>query len=222
MRPLILVTGFGPFPGHAENPSRAVALALQRRPPRGLRVRAAELPVTFEGAPIAVARFVERFAHARPVLLLGLGVQREGYFRFERRARGRFDAARVDNAGRTGARIDLGGELRTDVDLARLAELLRGAGAHDVRLSNDAGRYVCERAYRALLEQGRTLRVPTAFLHVPPPKYVDSALQARLVRAMLSQLFSSRARSAAATRAKSARKRRTRGTSARSRARRRP
>jgi pyroglutamyl-peptidase len=221
-RPLVLITGFGPFPDDANNPSRLVAAALQRHPPRGVRVRACELPVTFDGAPIAVARFVERFAHKQPALLLGLGVQRDGYFRFERRARGRFDARRADNAGRTGAAIDLGAELVTRVDVRELAELLRVAGANDVRVSNDAGRYVCERTYRALLEHGRELGIPAVFLHVPPAKSVAPAEQARLVRAMLALLFSSPARSRAALHAKSATKPRKRGTRARTRARQAP
>lgn len=191
--PLVLITGFGPFPGGAQNPSREIAAALEREPPRGLEVRSAELPVTFEGAPIGVAHFVERFANASPVLLLGLGVQsvrpgvqNDDSFRFERRARGRFDAARVDNAGRTGASIELGDDLETRVDLEAVAACLRNAGAREVRISDDAGRYVCERTYRELLEQGARLDVPAVFLHLPPIEFVDAATQTRFVRAMLA------------------------------------
>ncbi|MCC7014653.1 MAG: hypothetical protein IT454_18980 [Planctomycetes bacterium] len=216
--PLILVTGFGPFEKHRSNPSRIVAAALEHRPPRGLAVRARELPVSFERAPRELTRFVARHARQRPILLLGLGVQRDGYFRFERRARGRFSTHRIDNDGVSGAALAaaVGPTLRTQVDLSALARALRRAGAHAVRLSNDAGGYVCERTYHALLEAGLAHGIPAVFLHVPPASAVASRTQVRLVRAMLETCFGgtplplSRARSAAATRRRPAATARTR------------
>ena len=188
--PLVLVTGFGPFEDRRHNPSRAVAAALEREPPPGLRVRSRELPVSFLAAPREVERFVARHARSRPVLVLGLGVQRKGYFRFERRARGRTTTRRVDNDGTVGASLGsrVGPTLRTTLDVRRLAHLLREAGAHDVRISNDAGGYVCERTYHALLESAGKRCVPALFLHVPPAKDVPSRTQARLVRAWLAAL----------------------------------
>jgi pyrrolidone-carboxylate peptidase len=193
VRPLVCVTGFGPFENRGRNPSREVAAALRRRPPRGVRVAARELPVSFERAPLAVAAFVAEHAGERPALLLGLGVQPAAYFCFERRARGRYDATRRDNDGATGAAIDLGGDLAASADVARLAELLRAAGARDVRLSDDAGGYVCERTMRALLEEGARIGVPAAFLHVPPIRAVGVEEQARVIRAMLAHALEERA-----------------------------
>ncbi|MFM7296844.1 MAG: hypothetical protein ACKO4Q_06435 [Planctomycetota bacterium] len=183
--PLVLVTGFGPFEDRRHNPSRAVAAALERDPPAGLRVRACELPVSFLAAPREVERFVARHARSRPVLVLGLGVQRKGYFRFERRARGRYTTRRSDNDGTVGASLGarVGPMLRTTLDLRRLARLLRAAGAADVRISNNAGGYVCERTYHALLASAAKRALPALFLHVPPAKDVPSRTQARLVRA---------------------------------------
>jgi pyrrolidone-carboxylate peptidase len=60
-----------------------------------------------------------------------------------------------------------------------------------VRISGDAGGYVCERTFRALLEEGERLEVPAMFLHVPPARAVAASEQTRLVRAMLAALFSS-------------------------------
>jgi len=199
--PLVLVTGFGPFADDADNPSRVVAMALERDPPPGVRVRARELPVTFAGAPLEVAAFSAEARDERPALLLGLGVQRDAYFRFETCARGRFDPSRADNEGATGAGIDLGPTLTTRADVERLAAILRESGASDVRVSNDAGGYVCERTYRALLEAGDRIDAPAVFLHVPPARAVDSREQTRVVRALLANLFTSRAGSAAALRA---------------------
>jgi pyroglutamyl-peptidase len=198
--PLVLVTGFGAFADDANNPSRVVAAELERDPPRGVRVRARELPVTFAGAPRDVASFVAEFEGESPALLLGLGVQREAYFRLETRARGRFDPRRADNVGETGASIDLGREFATIVDVAQLARMLRDAGAGDVRISDDAGGYVCERTFRALLEEGERIDAPAMFLHVPPARAVAAEEQARLVRAMLATLFNAPTGSAAVLR----------------------
>lgn len=231
----MLVTGFGPFEKRRFNPSRVVAAALERQPPRGVRVLARELPVSFRGAPREVERFVARHARQRPVLLLGLGVQRASWFRFEQRARGVFSTERVDNDGVAGAELGgrVGPTLHTEIDVRRLARLLREAGAHDVRLSNDAGGYVCERTYHALLSAGREHGIPAVFLHVPPAAAVASRKQTQLVRALLrawfaqphvraNVRFSAKARSAGALRSPSAPTPRTRGTRRRTRARRAP
>ena len=189
--PLIVVTGFGPFPGTVRNPSREVALALERRPPAGTRVLARELPVTFAGAPAAIDALVDGLPE-RPVLLLGLGVQPEPTFRLERRARGRLCGARVDGDGRTADEVgvDAGGDLECGLELEPLAEALRGAGARDVLVSSDAGGYVCERTYHRLLAAGVELGVPALFLHVPPVAAMDPAEQERIVRAMLERYSS--------------------------------
>lgn len=183
----MLVTGFGPFEKRRYNPSRIIAAALERTPPRGVRVLSRELPVSFNGAPREVERFVARHARAKPTLLLGLGVQRADYFRFEQRARGRYTTPRTDNDGVAGAQLgaSIGPTLRTEVDVKELARLLRAAGARDVRISNDAGGYVCERTYHALLSAGRAHGIPAVFLHVPPAADVPSRVQTRLIRACL-------------------------------------
>lgn len=186
--PLVLVTGFGPFEKVRTNPSRAIAAALASEPPPGVRVAAAELPVSFTAAPPAVARFVARFARRGPALLLGLGVQREGYFRLETRARGRYTTERVDNDGLAGAVLgaSVGRTLRTSADVRELAKLLRDCGAADVRISKDAGGYVCERTYHALLAAGEEHGIETLFLHVPPARFVRTPTQTRLVREWLA------------------------------------
>ena len=168
--PLVLVTGFGPFPGTRHNPSREIARLLAEAPPAGVRVSARELPVTFRGAPEAVRAAVAELAPERPRALLGLGVQPEPWFRLGRCARGRYDTERVDNDGLCAAKMVLtvGEERRTELDLESLADALRVAGAPDVRVSDDAGGYVCEAVCRVALEKGAELGVPALFLHVPP------------------------------------------------------
>jgi pyroglutamyl-peptidase len=220
----VLVTGFGPFEKRRFNPSRVVAAALERHPPRGVRVAARELPVSFHGAPREVARFVAKHARRGPALILGLGVQRSAYFRFERRARGRYTTERTDNDGVAGAQVgaSLGPTLRTKLDLEALAEALREAGADDVRISSDAGGYVCERTYYALLAAGREHGIPAVFLHVPPAADIPSRTQARFVRALLAALLASPAKAAAARPDRSAKTARRPGSRRRTRARRAP
>ena len=60
------------------------------------------------------------------------------------------------------------------------------AGAARVEVSDDAGGYVCERAYYELLETGRRLERPALFLHVPPAGEIPPAAQAPIVRALVA------------------------------------
>jgi pyroglutamyl-peptidase len=186
--PLVLVTGFGPFPGRAVNPSRDVAFALEREPPPGVRVVARELPVTFRGAPAAIREALAELAPRRPAVLLGLGVQPEPWFRLERRARGTYRGVRVDNDGATadGLALELGPDRACGLDLERLAAALRAAGAGDVRLSDDAGGYVCEVTFHTLL--GLAQGAPTVFLHVPPAEVLDAVEQTPIVRTLVAEL----------------------------------
>ena len=190
MERLILVTAFGPFPGVERNPSREVAAALEREPPPDVRIQSRELPVSFQGAPLAIDAFLDDHAREHPAALVGLGVQRRATFRLERRARGHYDSERPDNDGFAPVQLglDVGGELSTRVDLERLAEALRRAGAPAVEISTDAGGYVCERTYHQLLLRGQELELPAVFLHVPPWAAMDPAEQVPYVRAMLELL----------------------------------
>jgi len=185
----LLVTGFGPFPGVQRNPSREIARALEQRGlGDGVEVSGAELPVAFTQVAPAIDAVLRQMVPP-PDAILGLGVWGNGdAFRLERRARGVFDTTRLDNAGETGAGIDLGPPLATNLDLERLAERMRLAGAGEVRLSEDAGGYVCERTYRHLLTRAREFGARAVFLHVPPLEVVDLERQIACVRALALEL----------------------------------
>jgi pyrrolidone-carboxylate peptidase len=191
----IAITGFGAFGAASahpvdDNPSRAIAFALEREPPAGVVVAARELSVTFRRAPEELERWLDSLALA-PHALLGLGVQSKGgVFRLERRARGRLEDPRTDNDGITAsdATRELSGELETDLDLAALERALRSGGAHDVLRSESAGGFVCERLYHALLEQGARRRVPALFLHLPKLEQAALDVQTRVVAALVGEL----------------------------------
>jgi pyroglutamyl-peptidase len=70
-RPLILVTGFGPFAGLRQNPSGLVAREIGRQGLAGVRVVAQVLPVRFDGAEARVVALCRRL---RPDAVLSLGV----------------------------------------------------------------------------------------------------------------------------------------------------
>lgn len=186
----LLVSGFGPFGDVTFNPSGAIATALRDQPPHGWDVHAAVLPVTFAGAPRALAEALAALEHA-PSLLLGLGVHPGASFRLERCARAGFSApVRPDTAGDTSYADAARGAVdrACSLDLRALASLLLDAGAGAVTLSNDAGAYVCERVFHQLLELGAAYDVATLFLHVPPERFVTHTQQALIVRRFIAQL----------------------------------
>jgi len=160
----ILVTGFEPFGGDAVNASGEAVRALAAGwDDPAVELVTAILPVSFEGAPIALDRAVRRY---RPdaVVCVGeaggrLAVTPERYAVNDRLAR------IADNDGRspTGA-IDEGPELlasRLDVD--RLVAAVRAAGV-PAEASEDAGRFVCNAVFRAALT---SFEGPAGFVHVP-------------------------------------------------------
>ena len=153
-------------------------------------MHAAELPVEFNAVAGAIDAALKRLPE-RPDVLLGLGVWSRGDgFRLERLARGVFDVARVDNAGQTGIGIDLGPQRATDWDLESLAKCMQAAGAGEVRISEDAGSYVCERTYLHLLTRAEELGSRALFLHVPPLEVIGLERQIVCVRALARELCS--------------------------------
>jgi pyroglutamyl-peptidase len=170
-RPLtVLVTGFGPFPGAPFNPTRPiVAELLRRRRPAlaGLRL----IGHVFRTSYAAVdAELPELIARHRPQVLLMFGLAaRTPYIRIETRARNRRSLLFADVAGHLPAtaaiRPGAGATLPGRAPFARLLTQARTARV-PVRLSCDAGRYLCNYAYRQALEFEPALR-RVVFVHVP-------------------------------------------------------
>lgn len=168
----LLVTGFGPFPGVAVNPTQALALALDGRSVNGAAVRTRVLDVSF-------ARAAQQLAQAllatEPVALLHFGVAAgSGEIRLESLAVNRIAADRpdIDGVSPSDPCIDphhpLDAALAPWTDLPSLAERLNRRGL-PTRISADAGRYVCNALYFASLaaqSQAVTPR-PCLFVHVP-------------------------------------------------------
>jgi len=150
---LILLTGFGPFLDVRDNPSATLVQALDGARIAGFTVVAEVLDVSYQRAP---ARVVELAAIFEPVLVIGTGVASTR------------DEVQVERAGRGGPSegMDVDGacpELRPGVYYSPVADAL--ARALGVRLSSDAGRYVCN---AWLYRVGRALNPPVGFVHIPP------------------------------------------------------
>lgn len=141
-----LLTAFAPFGRWRVNSSEAAARLLEGRP--GLRV--AVLPVDHAAACDALAAAV---AATRPAALLLTGLADEPRLRLELLAR------------RPAGRSDGLAQARGVWPWAAALDAVRAAGA-PIRLSRDAGRYVCETSYWRAATAPMAARV--AFLHVPP------------------------------------------------------
>jgi pyroglutamyl-peptidase len=184
---LVLVSGFGPFETTERNPSGEIAQALARDPPRGLRVVAGILPVSFGRAPGAWDELLASVAPARPRLYLGLGVQKKGGYRLERRARARPKRTQRRDVDGVAARefAHEGPELATVFALEPLLCALHARGFAEAYVSEDAGGYVCERLYHHLLSRGREHGVAALFVHVPPLHLTAVERQIEVVREVL-------------------------------------
>jgi pyroglutamyl-peptidase len=152
---VILVTGFGPFPGVELNPTAGVVRAIHGRRLAGHTVVGRVLPVAWRRGPaetIAVAR------RSGAALVVGLGVAtRRDRVEVERQAVRMVDrlpdADGSDSLGLEGPEC-----VAATLDVDQLARAL-AAGT-----SSDAGRYVCN-AWLYQVTLG--LDVPVGFVHVP-------------------------------------------------------
>jgi pyroglutamyl-peptidase len=166
----VLITGFGRFPGAPFNPSGplARALAKRRRPAfDGLR-RAVHV---FETSYAAVDRDLPKLiAQHRPdiVLMFGLAA-RTPFVRIEMRARNAKSILFPDISGQRPIERAIAPGKPDAYGRAPFARLLGAARASKtrVRLSRDAGRYLCNYVYWRALEASRSGTL-AQFIHIPP------------------------------------------------------
>lgn len=170
--PRILLTGFEPFGPWAVNSSweavRHVAARLRD-------AEAALLPVDHAAAAGAVRALVGRLA-PEIVLLCGLAAD---------------PVPRLERLGRAGPLASNGGPPLRRGRWPWAAARARGrAHGLPLRLSTDAGGYVCDTTYWAALGTGAPL---VAFLHLPPPGPVwTPARAARAVEVVMAAVLERR------------------------------
>lgn len=169
---ILLVTGFGRFPGAPFNPTEKIVAALgggfARRLARlGWRIERRVLPVEWARLPAELARLEAELA-PDATLHLGLAARRRGVT-VEARAHNRRRPLSCDAAGRRAGdpRIDAAAPFTrpATVDVARMTVALSHAAPTAV--SREAGAYLCNLALWESL--GRAAGRPVVFVHVPPP-----------------------------------------------------
>jgi pyroglutamyl-peptidase len=170
MAPIILVTGFGPFPGAPFNPTMALATRLARARLGHVKVIAHVFPTNYAAIDYDLPKLIARY---RPDALLMFGLATKARtLRIETRARNALSLL-ADASGIIPRLRQIAPGRASTLALPTSSQKLLAA-ARATRLpaavSNDAGDYLCNYlCWRATLAVRRTggPRL-TAFIHVPP------------------------------------------------------
>ncbi len=168
-RPRVLITGFGPFPGFADNPSAWLVETLAKRQPQPeFELHARVLPTEWE----EVALIPRLYATLQPHVMIHFGVsERAAAFHVERSAHNRARAADARGTMPESRTIRANGPRRFDTPFhaAALAAHLRRSGL-PAMTSRSCGDYLCNFLYYHSLEWAyRQGNVPAVvFVHIPP------------------------------------------------------
>lgn len=171
-RPLVLITGFGPFPTVNANATSILVpriAAAARRAVPGIAVAAHILPTEWEASHYLLDELARRL---KPTLALHFGVSgRATGFEIETRGRNRCSPSE-DAAGRmpVDACLSPGGPefLPATLPAAHIVARLRRRGL-PAQISRDAGGYLCNALLYRSLEISRLSGTPgrSGFVHLP-------------------------------------------------------
>jgi pyroglutamyl-peptidase len=184
--PRVLITGFGPFPGAAENSSAWLAQSLAAKgAPSGCTLHAEVLPTEWAEVTTLGPRLLQQH---RPRLILHLGLSRNAKgFRIEHSAHNVIDF-REDARGATPNKRSVlePGETRLDtaISTGKLARHLRTQDL-PAAASRSAGAYLCNYLYYLSLHWARAQGAPcdVTFVHLPPgPRQGGPLSEAELLR----------------------------------------
>ncbi len=161
------MTAFEPFGGEAVNASWEAVRRLEDWRCGEAVVAARQLPCVY-GA--CVSAFVEAFERSSPSLVVMTGqAAARGMVCVERTARLGASTTARDNRGALGPNAPAGmTRLQTTAPVGGVARAIRNAGVA-VRVSTDAGDYVCNHLYYGALHHlgGASPTTPAIFLHLP-------------------------------------------------------
>jgi len=174
----VLLTGFEPFDGRADNPSIEVVRAVAESWSGPERVLVAELPVAYDRA---AARLVELLADADPDLSLGVGLAGgRDRLSFERLAVNLCDARIPDNDGQQpdADPVVAGGPaaIWSSLPVKRMRQAAEDAGC-PAELSMTAGTYVCNAVFYHLAQWAEDTQRRAGFVHVPDTDVLPLAQQ---------------------------------------------
>ncbi len=161
----VLITGFGPFPGVAWNPSGWLVQTLARAHER--RVAAAVLPVSWTGAWAALEPLLEA-AQPRQVILFGVSREAQGIHLEQRAYNERAPHPDADGAAPDNLRLlpSHAESLDATLPLASIASTVASAGIR-VKLSSDPGRYLCNALLFRTLHWAQGTPTRVGFVHIP-------------------------------------------------------
>jgi pyroglutamyl-peptidase len=169
-RPVILLTGFEPFgSGRPANPSWEGIKSLDGKEYKGYQLVCKQMRVVW-GAPLEqLGGWITQYL---PVAVFCFGQGAPDSFSVESRAsneRGRFPDNRGERPSRPLIVADGPDQLPASIDCDKLARMLSARG-YPVRVSTNAGRYLCEETLYTLeyLKSTRKLPATVSFCHVPP------------------------------------------------------
>ena len=164
----ILVTGFVPFSEHEKNISQQIIEQISLNPDYDEIIETCVLSVDEQGSRYTSLR-IRNEPEVRAVLHLGLSANSEE-IRIERFARNRIMMTTPDNSGRhmeEGLIVEGGAEIiETNFPSYLIDHILTQSDR--IRLSDDAGGYVCnETYYRSLCAALENHTPKVLFLHLP-------------------------------------------------------
>jgi pyroglutamyl-peptidase len=184
-RPRVLITGFGPFPGAAENSSAWLAAALAAGAPSDCTLHTEVLPTEWNEVATLGPRLLQQH---RPRLILHLGLSKNAKgFRIERSAHNVIDFREDARGAFPDMRSVLeSGDARLDTAIST-AKLARHLRAQDLpaSASRSAGTYLCNYLYYLSLHWARAQQAPcdVTFVHLPPgPRAGGPLSEAELLR----------------------------------------
>lgn len=163
--PEVLLTGFGPFPGVAWNPSAWLVQTLARTQDRPMA--AAVLPVSWDGAWAALRPLLD--AHTpRQVILFGVSARAHGFCLEQRAYNARGPDADVNGASPKDHRL-LPSPVETLNATLPLEPIASTVAAADipVALSEDPGRYLCNALLFHALNWAQDKPTRVGFVHIP-------------------------------------------------------
>lgn len=168
-KPVVLLTGFGPFGSHRVNPSWVGAEGVDGRTIEGHKVVSVELPVDFREVWEQVPELLKKH---KPAVVIHFGVFRNGPLRLERQARNSIGTlGDVVGYYPEDGRVVEDGPMMLETRLPEEA-LIKGMpeAGFDMVPSEDAGRYVCEFTfYTEIYFQEKLGQSASAgFVHVAP------------------------------------------------------
>tara|TARA_R110000782_G_scaffold268689_1_gene365590 strand:+ start:123122 stop:123760 length:639 start_codon:yes stop_codon:yes gene_type:complete len=165
--PLVIVTGFGPFPGVTDNPSEMLLRELERaQMSDGLRHEFVLLETAYRHVSDRVAELLAR----RPAVVIHLGyISTAAMLCLECRATSKRSTSHPDVTGFTPYTKTPPTVLENRrVNFTELLTELAAAGI-PAQLSHDAGTYVCNHTYFTVLNAIRHagLQTKALFVHIP-------------------------------------------------------